>query len=219
MIPSGCLPEFVAQMEEVLDLYAQPFDPERPVVCMDERPMQLLKETRTPLPARPGSEAKFDYEYERSGTAVHFLFTEPLAGWRKATVRERKTARDWAEEIRILLEEDYPDAAVVRLVQDNLNTHKIASLYEAFPPEKARALAARLELHYTPKHGSWLNMAECELSALATECLDRRLGDLETLRRETRAWHRERNARQKGVDWRFTNEKARIKLKHLYPQF
>jgi hypothetical protein len=162
-------------MEEVLDLYAQPYDPQRPLVCMDERPLQLLKETRMPLPTRPGSPAKFDYEYERNGTAVHFLFTEPLRGWRKATVRERKTSKDWAKEIRALLEEDYPEAEKVVLICDQLNTHKLASLYETFPPEQARALAARLEIHYTPKHGSWLNVAECELSALVTECLDRRL--------------------------------------------
>ena len=206
-------------MEEILDLYTRPFDPRRPLVCMDERPMQLLKETRIPLPLEPGKPARFDYEYERNGTAVHFLFTEPLAGWRKATVRERKTAKDWAGEMRILLEEDYPEAEKVVVVMDNLNTHKTASFYEAFPAEQARALASRLEIHHTPKHGSWLNIAECELSVLAGQCLNRRLGNLETLRRETAAWQRERNAAQTGVDWRFTTEDARIKLKHLYPQF
>lgn len=204
-------------MEALLDLYAQPFDPKRPLVCMDERPMQLLRETRAPLPPEPGKPARFDYEYERNGTAVHFLFTEPLKGWRKANVRTRRTALDWAEEMRILLEEDYPEAEKVIAVMDNLNTHKIASFYEAFPAEQARRLASRLEIHYTPKHGSWLNIAECELSALAGQCLNRRLGDMETLRRETGAWERARNAAQKGVDWRFTKEKARIKLKHLYP--
>lgn len=219
MIPSGCLAEFVAQMEEILDLYTQPFDPKRPLVCMDERPMQLLKETRMPLPPRPGRPARFDHEYERNGTAVHFLFTEPLKGWRKANVRERRTALDWAEEMRILLEEDYPEAEKVIAVMDNLNTHKIASFYEAFPAEQARRLASRLEIHYTPKHGSWLNIAECELSVLVGQCLNRRLGNIKTVRRETAAWERERNASQKGVDWRFTKEKARIKLKHLYPQF
>ena len=219
MIPSGRLAEFVARMEEVLDLYVQPFDAKRPLICMDERPLQLLRETRVPLPPAPGKPARFDHEYERNGTAVHFLFTEPLAGWRKATVRERKTAKDWATEMRRLLDEDYPEAEKVVLVCDNLNTHKIASFYEAFPPEEARRLASRLEIHYTPKHGSWLNIAECELSVLVGQCLDRRLGDLETLRRETAAWQRARNAAQKGVDWRFTNEKARIKLKHLYPQY
>jgi len=213
------LSEFVAQMEDILDLYARPFDSARPQVCMDERPMQLLKETRSPLPAEPGKPARFDYEYERAGTAVHFLFTEPLAGWRRASVRERRTSKDWAEEIRILLEMDYPKAEKVILVCDNLNTHRTASLYEAFPAEQARALAARLEIHYTPKHGSWLNIAECELSALATQCLNRRIPDLATLRRQTRAWQRRRNATQKGIDWRFTTKDARVKLKHLYPNY
>ena len=219
MIPSGCLSEFVAQMEEILDLYMRPYDPRYPLVCMDERPLQLLKETHIPLPPAPGKPARVDYEYERNGTAVHFLFTEPLGGWRKAAVRERKTAVDWAEEMRTLLEEDYADAEKVITVMDNLNTHKTASLYEAFPAEEARRLASRLEIHYTPKHGSWLNIAECELSVLVRQCLNRRLGDIETLRRESATWQRKRNAAQKSVEWRFTNESARIKLKHLYPQF
>ena len=218
MIPSGHLAEFVAQMEEILDLYTQPFDAKRPLVCMDERPMQLLKETRLPIRSKPGRDKRCDYEYERNGTAVHFLFTEPLAGWRKANVRERRTSKDWAEEMRVLLEEDYPDAEKVIAVMDNLNTHKTASFYKAFPAEQARRLASRLEIHYTPKHGSWLNIAECELSALVTQCLNRRLGNIKTVRRETAAWERDRNTSQKGVDWRFTKEKARIKLKHLYPQ-
>jgi len=206
-------------MEEILDLYMRPYDPRYPLVCMDERPLQLLKETHIPLPPAPGKPARVDYEYERNGTAVHFLFTEPLGGWRKAAVRERKTAVDWAEEMRTLLEEDYADAEKVITVMDNLNTHKTASLYEAFPAEEARRLASRLEIHYTPKHGSWLNIAECELSVLVRQCLNRRLGDIETLRRESATWQRKRNAAQKSVEWRFTNESARIKLKHLYPQF
>jgi len=218
VIPPGNSAAFVAQMEEVLDLYKRPYDPKRPLVCMDERPMQLLKETRTPLPPAPGKPLRYEYEYERNGTAVHFLFTEPLANWRKATVRERKTAVDWAEETRVLLEEDYPDADVVQLVCDNLNTHKTASLYEAFPPELARRLAERLEIHYTPKHGSWLNIAECELSVLVTQCLDRRMGDIEMVRRESDAWAHERTTAHKTVDWQFTTQDARIKLKHLYPQ-
>ena len=217
MIPPKRSAEFVAQMEEILDLYKRPYDPERPLVCMDERPMQLLRETRPPLPPGPGRLARYEYEYERNGTAVHFLFTEPLAGWRKANVRERRTAVDWAAEARILLEEDYPDAEKVILVCDNLNTHKIASLYKAFGAEEARRLAARLEIHYTPKHGSWLNIAEIELSAMTKQCLDRRLGDMETVRRESATWARDRTAAQKSVDWRFTTEDARIKLKHLYP--
>ena len=206
-------------MEEILDLYMRPYDPRYPLVCMDERPLQLLKETHIPLPPATGKPARVDYEYERNGTAVHFLFTEPLGGWRKAAVRERKTAVDWAEEMRTLLEEDYADAEKVITVMDNLNTHKTASLYEAFPAEEARRLASRLEIHYTPKHGSWLNIAECELSVLVRQCLNRRLGDIETLRRESATWQRKRNAAQKSVEWRFTNESARIKLKHLYPQF
>jgi hypothetical protein len=217
VIPPKVNAAFVAQMEEILDLYTRPCDPKRPLVGMDERPMQLLKETRAPVGARPGRPARYDYEYERNGTAVHFLFAEPLAGWRKVTVRQRKTAVDWAEEMRILLEEDYPEAEQVVLVCDNLNTHKIASFYEAFPPEQARRLAARLEIHYTPKHGSWLNIAECELSVLVSQCLARRLADIDILRRESAAWATERTAAQKTVDWQFNTDDARIKLKHLYP--
>jgi hypothetical protein len=217
VIPPKHNAEFVAQMEEILDLYTRPYDPKRPLVCMDERPMQLLKETRVALPPEPGTPARYECEYERNGTAVHFLFTEPLAGWRKANVRERKTSVDWAEEMRVLLEEDYPEAEKVILVCDNLNTHKIASFYEAFPPQQARRLAARLEIHYTPKHGSWLNIAECELSVLVSQCLDRRLGDIDTLRRESAAWASDRTAAQKTVDWQFTTDDARTKLKHLYP--
>jgi hypothetical protein len=218
VIPPGSSAAFVAQMEAVLDLYKRPYDPKRPLVCMDERPMQLLKETRTPLPPEPGQPLRYEYEYERNGTAVHFLFAEPLANWRKAPVRPQKTAVDWANEVRRLLDEDYPDAEVVQLVCDNLNTHKTTSLYEAFSPEEARRLAARLEIHHTPKHGSWLNIAECERSVLVTQCLDRRLGDLDTVRRETDAWARRRTTAHKTVDWQFTIQDARIKLKHLYAQ-
>lgn len=185
---------------------------------MDEQPVQLIKESRIPLPAKPGQPERFDYEYERNGTASIFLFTEPLAGWRQVSVREHRTAVDWAEEIQWLLEEQYPQAEKVVLVCDNLNTHTIASLYKAFPPEKARSLAKRLEIHYTPKHGSWLNIAEIELSVLTKQCLDRRIPDLDTLKRETRVWYVERNASQKSVDWQFTTADARIRLKHLYPQ-
>jgi hypothetical protein len=217
VIPPEHDAEFAAAMEDVLDLYTQPYDPKRPLVCMDERPMQLLKETRRPLPPEPGKPARHEYEYERGGTAVHFLFTEPLGGWRKANVRERRTAVDWADEVRILLEEDYPEAQQVVLVCDNLNTHKGASLYEAFQPEEARCLARRLDIRHTPKHGSWLNIAEPELSVLASQCLDRRMGDIETVRRESAAWARDRTAAQKTVDWQFTTGDARIKLKHLYP--
>jgi hypothetical protein len=217
VIPPKANAAFVAQMEAVLDLYTRPYDPKRPLVCMDERPMQLLKETRMPVAARPGRPGRYDYEYERNGTAVHFLFTEPLAGWRKVTVRERRTAVDWAEEMRILLEDDYPEAEQVVLVCDNLNTHKIASFYEAFPAAQARRLAARLEIHHTPPHGSWLNIAECELSVLVSQCLARRLGDIETVRRESTSWATHRTAAQKTVDWQFTTDDARVRLKHLYP--
>ena len=171
-----------------------------------------------PQPAIPGSPQRVDYEYERNGTASLFLFTEPLQGRRTVHVRERRTAVDWATEIQELLEVQYPEATRVRLVCDNLNTHKPGSLYEAFPPDTARRLAQRLEIHYTPKHGSWLNLAEMELSILTHQCLDRRIPDIDTLRQETQAWQTRRNDRQKGVDWQFTTPDARIKLKRLYPQ-
>ena len=205
-------------MEEVLELYPLPYHPHIPLVCMDEQPVQLIKETRQPLPAAPGKPEKVDYEYERNGTANIFMFTEPLNGTRHVSVTEQRTAVDWANEIRDLLEVRYPEAARVRLVCDNLNTHGIGSLYEAFPPEKARELLKRLEMHHTPKHGSWLNIAEIELSALTGQCLDRRIPDIETLRNETSAWEKRRNACHKGVDWQFTTQNARIKLKRLYPQ-
>ena len=207
-------------MEDVLDLYHLPYDPATPLVCMDERPIQLVKETRLPIPAAPGRPSRYDYEYERNGTAVHFLFTEPLAGWRKANVRSRKTAVDWAWEIKELLDVDYPEAGKVILVCDNLNTHAKASLYEAFEAAEAHRLANRLEIHHTPKHGSWLNIAEIELSALGKQCLGTptRIPDQDTLLRETKAWEQERNRAQVGVDWQFTTKDARIKLKHLYPQ-
>jgi len=224
VIPPEQNGQFVAQMEKVLDLYQMPYDPSKPMVNMDEQPVQLIKETRTPIPAKagsadkPGSPERFDYEYERNGTANVFMFTEPLSGTRHVNIRERKTALDWAEEIKELLDVHYPEADIVRLVCDNLNTHKIGSLYEAFPPEEAHRLAKRLEIHYTPKHGSWLNIAEIELSALTNQCLDRRIPDIETLRNETKAWEKRRNGLQKGVDWRFTTNDARIRLKRLYPK-
>lgn len=205
-------------MEDVLEVYKRPFDPDRPVVNMDEQPTQLTKETRHKIAATPGYSERIDYEYERNGTAVNFMFTEPLSGWRKVNVRERRTAIDWAHEIKELLDIDYPDAIKVVLVCDNLNTHKPASLYKAFEPAVARSLLERLEIHYTPKHGSWLNIAEIELSVLTKQCLDRRIPDIETLRSETVQWAQERNAGQKSVDWRFTTDQARIKLKCLYPK-
>jgi hypothetical protein len=205
-------------MEQVLELYHLPYNPQRPLVCMDEQPVQLIKETRQPLPAAPGKPEKVDYEYERNGTANIFMFTEPLQGTRHVSVTEHRTAVDWAHEIRDLLEVSYPEAERVRLVCDNLNTHEIGSLYEAFPPEQARELVKRLEIYHTPKHGSWLNIAEIELSALTGQCLDRRIPDIEILRTETSAWEQRRNERHQSVDWQFTTQNARIKLKRLYPQ-
>jgi DDE superfamily endonuclease len=205
-------------MEDVLDLYQQPFDPLRPVICMDETSKQLVAETRLPLPAQPGQAQRFDYEYERRGTADVFMFAEPLRFWRWAPVTERRTRIDWALKVRDLSDVHYPDALVIRLVMDNLNTHSTASLYEAFPPEEARRLAEKLEIHYTPKHGSWLNIAEIELKALSTQCLDRRIPHIDTLRTEVAAWEAKRNRSNIGVDWQFTASNARIKLKHLYPQ-
>lgn len=209
--------EFVANMEDILDLYQQPYDSEVPLVCMDEKPVQLLEEVREPIPAHKGNPKRVDNEYKRNGTVSVFMVTEPLGGWRHVSVRERRTAVDWAYEIRALLEEYYPEAKRVCLVIDNRNIHKIGSLYEAFPPEKARELAKRLEIHYTPKHGSWLNIAEVEISALSRQCLKERIGDIDNLRQEAQAWERNRNERQKGVDWRFTTSDARIRLKRLYP--
>jgi len=204
-------------MEDVLDLYHEPFDPDAPLVCMDETSEQLVAETRTPIPAAPGQPERHDYEYERNGVANVFMFFEPLAGWRWAKVTERRTRRDWAEAVKTLLDLRYPDARVVRLVMDDLNTHSTASLYEAFEPEEARRLARRLEIHHTPKHGSWLNIAEIELRVLATQCLDRRIPDVVSLEREVRAWQDARNASASEVDWRFSTEDARVKLRRLYP--
>ncbi len=218
MIPPKANAEFVACMEDVLEVYRRPYDAKRPVVNMDERPVQFVKETRARQSTRRGRPRRYDYEYERAGTASVFLFTEALGGWRRVTVRERRTAVDWAGEVRSLLEEEYPGAEKVVLVCDNLNTHKTASLYEAFPPEQARRLAERLEIHYTPKHGSWLNIAECEVSVLSRQCLGRRTPNLSALKRKVAPWARDRNKRQRGVDWRFTTADARIKLKRLYPQ-
>lgn len=219
MIPPEHNADFVANMEDVLDLYQRPHDPRHPLVNMDEKPVQLIKETRTPLPAQPGKPLRDDYEYERVGTANVILFTEPLTGWRTINISEHRTAVDWAHQIKHLLDDCYPDADKVILVGDNLNTHKLASLYEAFAPQEAHRLARRLEIHYTPKHGSWLNIAEIELSVLTKQCLNRRIAAIDTLRQATKAWEHERNAKQTGVDWQFTTEDARIRLKRLYPQY
>jgi len=204
-------------MEEVLDVYQQPDDPDRPLVCMDEASKQLVGETRPPLPARPGAVAHEDYEYVRNGVANLFMFFAPLAGWRHVRVTERRTRLDWAHAVRDLVDEHFPTASAIRLVCDNLNTHTAGSLYEAFPPEEARRILDRLELHHTPKHGSWLNMAEIELSVLSGQCLDQRIADADRLRREIAAWQTPRNSAAARMDWRFTTADARIKLKHLYP--
>ena len=204
-------------MEDVLDVYHRTYDPRFPQVCMDETSKQLVGETRTPLPAAPGQPARVDYEYERHGVRNLFLFVEPLRGWRHVTVTERRTKRDWALAIRDLVDRHYPNAERIVLVLDNLNTHVGAALYETFPPPEARRLLNRLEVHYTPPHGSWLNMAEIELSILARQCLDRRIPDADTLTAEVTAWVTERNGQQRRIDWRFTTADARIKLKRLYP--
>jgi len=206
-------------MEDILDVYCLPYDPRMPVICMDEQPTQLIQETRIPLPAQPGKPERYDYEYERAGTAVNFLLTEPLGCWRKINVRDHRTSVDWAQEIKELLDVDYSDALTIRLICDNLNTHTIGSFYEAFAPTEARRLIKRIEIHYTPKHGSWLNVAEIELSIFTKQCLQRRIPDRSTLQREASAWSQTRTAIQKGVDWQFTKEDARIQLKSLYPQF
>jgi DDE superfamily endonuclease len=204
-------------MEDVLEVYTRPYDPQRPVVCLDEASKQLVAETRVPIPAAPGKLARIDYEYERKGTANLFMVFEPLAGQRRVTITERRTAIDFAHVIRDLVEAYYPQADTIVLVMDNLNTHKPAALYEAFEPAEARRLLERLEMHHTPKHGSWLNMAETELSVLATQCLDRRIPDQEPLTREVAAWERQRNTAECRIDWQFTTQDARIKLKRLYP--
>lgn len=206
-------------MEDVLDLYHEPYDASRPVVCMDETSKQLVAETRLPIPAGPGRPRRIDYEYERHGAANVFMFAEPLRGWRWAPVSERRTRVDWAQAVRELLEVHYPSAEVVRLVMDNLNVHSVGSLYEAFPPEEARRLTKRLEVHHTPKHGSWLNVAEIELRALSVQCISRRIPNIQILRREVWAWTKDRNRRSVDVDWQFTTSDARIRLKHLYPEF
>ena len=205
-------------MEDVLDIYSWEYDKRYPVVCMDEQPTQLVKETRKPLPPRPGNPARYDFEYERNGMANSFLFTEPLAGWRKVSVRDTKTKRDWAIEVKSLLDDDYPKAELVILICDNLNTHTFGALYETFEPSEAKRLADRLDIRHTPRHGSWLNIAEIELSVMTRQCLTRRIPDIKSLRRKTTAWAAQRNANQKGINWRFKTKDARIRLKSLYPQ-
>jgi transposase len=204
-------------MEEVLDVYAEPYDARRPQVCFDESPVQLTSEKRHPLPARPGRSVCYDYEYKREGTANLFLFVQPLRGWRHINVTAQRTKQDFAQQMQLLVDVYFPTAEVVRLVADNLNTHTPAALYEAFEPAEARRIARKLEFHYTPKHGSWLNMAECEFAVLASQCLDRRIPEIETLRREIAAWQNQRNQHQAKINWQFSTDLARLKLKRLYP--
>jgi hypothetical protein len=216
-IPPQADAAFVCAMEDVLEVYHRPFDEKRPLVCLDEASKQLVGEIVQPLPAEPGQPERFDYEYVRNGTANLFMLSQPLLGWRHVEVTERRTTQDFAEVLRWLVEDLHPDAEKVVLVMDNLNTHKLASLYEAFAPEQARQIAERLEIHHTPKHGSWLNVAEIELSVLARQCLDRRIDSATELRREVGAWEEQRNDRAVEVRWRFSTADARIKLHRLYP--
>ncbi len=204
-------------MEDVLDLYEEPYDPKRPKVNFDETSKQLIEETRARVPATAGRVARYDYEYQRNGVRNLFMFCEPQVGFRHIEVTEQRTMRDFAQQMKWLVDEHYPEAEVVRIVMDNLNTHKAASLYETFEPTEARRILKRLEFHFTPKHGSWLNMAEIELSVLTRQCLDRRIPDEATLKREITAYEERRNEAQATIDWRFTSQDARIKLHRLYP--
>lgn len=218
MIPPEQSARFVAKMEDVLAVYRRPYDPKRPVVCMDEMSRQLLKQVREPIETRAGAPYRYDSHYERGGTVNLFTFFEPLAAWRTVLVREQRTRLDWAACVRHVLEEHYGEAETVVLVMDNLNTHEVASLYEAFAPAEARRLAERLEIHYTPEHGSWLNMAEIEQSVMARQALGRRVPDRAAMETVTTAWYEARNGAEGTVDWQFTTEEARIKLKRLYPK-
>lgn len=219
VIPPECDAEFVANMEDVLDTYEKPYNPAHPVLCMDEQPVQLIKEVRPPIAGTKKHPRRVDYEYERAGTATIFMFAEPLSGWREATARESKTKIDWASEVARLMEGRYAACDKVSLVCDNLNTHTKGAFYEAFEPERARSIVRRLEFHYTPKHGSWLNIAENELSSITRQCVSgRRIGDLFTLQDEIGAWSNDVNQRQRGVDWQMKIDDARTKLKSVYPK-
>ncbi|NEO82614.1 MAG: IS630 family transposase [Moorea sp. SIO4G3] len=218
-IPERDLPRFVAEMEVVLDHYTRAEDPDIPLICMDEASKELHDHLYEPFPMQPGRDAKEDFHYTRDGVQALFMFVDPLHGWRRVRCRDSRTAEDWAEEVKHLLEVDYPDAPKIRLLCDNLNTHTITSLYKTFPAQEAHRLARRLELIHTPRNGSWLNVAEIELSVLSAQCLERRIPTVEELKRELQAWQTERNERRATVTWRFTTEAARIKLKHLYPVF
>lgn len=204
-------------MEDVLDLYQEPFDPKKPVVTFDECPVQLISETRQPIPAQPGQRERYDYEYKREGTANLFEFFQPLAGWRHVKVTARRTKEDFAQCMKDLTDCHFPEADVIRVVVDNLNTHDSSSLYETFEPAEARRIARKLEFHYTPKHGSWLNMVEIEFSVLSQQCLDRRIPNIETLANEVAQWEKQRNDQKVTVNWRFTTEVARERLQRLYP--
>lgn len=219
VIPPEADAEFTAHMEDVLDVYSRPYDPNAPVLCMDEQPVQLVAETRQPIPATKDHPKRVDYEYKRAGVANVFLFAEPLACWRQVSVRTRKTKVDWAVEMGSLMEGRYANRAKVIVVCDNLNTHTMGAFYEVFEPARARAIVSRIEFHYTPKHGSWLNIAENELSCLTTQCVaGRRIGSEDELREQTTAWYNDINATQRGVDWQMKVDDARIKLKSIYPQ-
>jgi hypothetical protein len=219
VIPPGQDAEFVACMEEVLETYSIPYDSQHPVLCMDEQPVQLFKETRVPIPATKNRGRRVDYEYERNGTASIFVFAEPLSGFRQTTARERRTKVDWAVEVAQLLDTRYADCEKVTIVLDNLNTHTKGAFYKAFEPSVARAYVKRIEFVFTPKHGSWLNVAECELSCMTSQCLTgRRIGELDELQTEIAAWAKRTNEKQRGVDWQFKIDDARTKLKRLYPK-
>lgn len=205
-------------MEDVLEVYKRPYDPKRPLVCMDESSKQLLADTRTALPMEPGQLLRYDYEYVRQGVANLFIFFTPLENKRRIKITDHRCRTDWAEAMKELSDEDYPDAEKIVVVMDNLNTHSPISFYKTFPPEEARRLIERFEFHYTPKHGSWLNMAEIEFSVLGRQCLNRRIPNTEYLDREVHSWAKKRNEKSKTINWRFTTEDARIKLKRLYPQ-
>jgi hypothetical protein len=204
-------------MEDVLDLYAEPYDPVRPIVCFDESPIQLIGEVQEPLPVQPGQPARYDYHYKRNGTRNLFMFFQPLQGWRHINITKRRTIQDYAQCMKDLVDIHFPDAEVIRVVQDNLNTHNPWTLYEAFDPVEAKRLLDRLEFHYTPKHASWLNMAEIEIGVLNKQCLNRRIGDETILRQEVTSWENDRNAAKATVNWRFTTTNARLKLRRLYP--
>jgi hypothetical protein len=219
VIPPDASAAFVAAMEDVLETYQRPRDPDRPLVCLDETSKQLVAETRAPIPAKPGQPARHDYEYKRNGVANIFMTFAPLEGWRHVKVTDRHAAADYAWMLKDLSDVHFPDAEQIVLVQDNPGTHTAASLYATFPAPEARRLANRFEWHYTPKHGSWLDMAESELAVLTTQCLNRRIPDKQTLEREVAAWERHRNSRHAKADWQFTTADARVKLKRLYPQF